>query len=233
MAATWWTWWTWWPAAVLAILGGGAGLVIDGAALSFARERRLRPWLRRGSCSTRYRARRAVTCVAMATIALLVGLPLWGRPGDLLVALAETALLATVARIDLATRLVPSLLVALLVLLALAAAARPGAIGVSAALLGGGLGFAFFAALALVARGLAGPGALGRGDANVALAIGCIAGYPGVVDALALGVALGMVGAVVLLCVQRDRRATLAYSPYLALGALPVIAGVGPHPLLL
>ena len=224
---------TWWPAVILAVLGMGGGLVIDGIALSFERERSFRLRFRHGAWSSGRCARLAATCLAVAALAPLVGLPLWGQPVALLIALTETALLAAIARIDLATRLVPSLLVALLVLCALVGATRPGAIGVPAALLGGGAGYAFFAAVALVVRGVSGKGALGLGDAHVALAIGCIVGYPDVVDALALGVVLGVVGAIALLSIRRDRRATMAYTPYLALGAMLFIAGVEPHTLLM
>ncbi len=67
---------------------------------------------------------------------------------------------------------------------------------------------------------------------HLALAIGCITGYPLVLPTLALGALLGGLGALgVLLWGWGDRRSTLPYGPYLIIGVLYVLArGTTMHP---
>lgn len=68
--------------------------------------------------------------------------------------------------------------------------------------------------------------ALGAGDVLLVLAIGLVVGYPAVIYALAYGVLLGGLGAVVALIAGRaGPRGTLAYGPFLVLGALYALAG--------
>lgn len=84
------------------------------------------------------------------------------------------------------------------------------------ALLGGGVGFGLFLLLALLPRG-----AMGAGDVKLAGVIGVMTGYPTVLNALVLGMLFGGLGAIILLVSRRaDRKSTMAYAPYLALGAL-------------
>lgn len=84
------------------------------------------------------------------------------------------------------------------------------------ALLGGLVGFGLFLLLALLQRG-----AMGAGDVKLAGVIGLMIGYPDVLSALVIGTLLGGVAALVLLLSRRaGRKSTMAYAPYLALGAL-------------
>ncbi len=77
----------------------------------------------------------------------------------------------------------------------------------------------------MIANVAFGEGALGLGDANLALAIGCITGYPLVVFALSAGVFLGGLGAIALLIfARRGLRGTMPYGPYLVLAVLYVLA---------
>ncbi len=149
----------------------------------------------------------------------------WGQPVLLLVSLAEAALLVAVLFIDLELRLIPTPLIALLVLLALVSAAAWPGLGLWNAILGGVLGYASFGLLVIAARVVFGEGAFGLGDANLALAIGCITGYPLVVFALSSGVFLGGLGALFMVAVaRRGLRSTMPYGPYLVLAVLYVLA---------
>jgi leader peptidase (prepilin peptidase)/N-methyltransferase len=165
---------------------------------------------------------------ALAFVAL--GAQYWGHPQDdwpllLGVSLVEAALLVAVLFIDLELRLIPTVLVALLVALALAGAKLWPGLGLGSALLGGAVGFVAFGALVVLAHFVFGEGALGMGDANLALAIGCITGYPLVIFALSAGIFLGGIGAVAMLVARRGGlRSTMPYGPYLVLAVLFVLA---------
>ncbi len=80
---------------------------------------------------------------------------------------------------------------------------------------GAALGFGVFL-LAALAR----PGGMGMGDVKLAGVIGLITGLGGAALALTVGILAGGVAAAALLVGRRaGRRATMAYAPYLALGA--------------
>lgn len=84
------------------------------------------------------------------------------------------------------------------------------------ALIGGLVGFfAFFLLFRLR------PGGLGAGDVKLAGLIGLLVGFPGVLVALVAGIGLGGIGAALLLLFRRvGRRGTIAYAPYLSVGAM-------------
>ena len=64
-------------------------------------------------------------------------------------------------------------------------------------------------------------GHLGMGDVKLAGLIGLMLGYPAVINALVVGILLGAGAALILLATRRaNRKSTMAYAPYLALGAL-------------
>jgi leader peptidase (prepilin peptidase)/N-methyltransferase len=160
---------------------------------------------------------------ALAYVAL--GAQYWGQPLLLVVSLVEAALLVAVLFIDLELRLIPTALVAVLVALALASARLWPHLGLWSALLGGAVGFVAFGALVVLAHYVFGEGALGMGDANLALAIGCITGYPLVIFALFAGIFLGGIGAVATLVARRGGlRSVMPYGPYLVLAVLFVLA---------
>jgi prepilin signal peptidase PulO-like enzyme (type II secretory pathway) len=86
----------------------------------------------------------------------------------------------------------------------------------SSALIGGLVGFASFLLLFLLR-----PGGLGAGDVKLAGLIGLLVGFPGVSVALIVAIGLGGLGAGFLLLFRRvGRRGTIAYAPYLSLGAM-------------
>jgi len=84
------------------------------------------------------------------------------------------------------------------------------------ALIGGLIGFAIFFLFFLVR-----PGGLGAGDIKLAGLIGILVGFPSVLVALVAAIILGGLGAVFLLISRRiGLRGTMAYAPYLSLGAM-------------
>jgi leader peptidase (prepilin peptidase)/N-methyltransferase len=237
------------PALLLVALGLLIGVFVEGVVSSFHFDGSLWPWphcrdcgypappafmapvlgamnhARCRRCGRSSRARAAQVQVATALAFLALGLQYWSHPLLLAVSLVEAALLVAVLFIDLELRLIPPLLVVALVTLALGSAAAWPGLGLWSALLGGALAFAAFGLLVIVARFVFGEGALGMGDANLALAIGCITGYPLVTFTLSVGVFLGGIGAMAMLIVaRRGLRSTMPYGPYLVLAVLYVLA---------
>jgi prepilin signal peptidase PulO-like enzyme (type II secretory pathway) len=162
-----------------------------------------------------------------------VGVGHTGSAAHLAVTLCEVTVLVAVMFVDLRARLVPTDLVATLVALAFADAAFWSGLGVGRAAIGGAVGFAIFLALIALARLVFGDGALGLGDATLALAIGCVTGYPLVAFTLCMGVLFGALGAaVILLGSVVLRRAdvglhtTIPYAPFLMVGVFYVLAGL-------
>lgn len=89
-------------------------------------------------------------------------------------------------------------------------------ISLASAVIGALLGFASFFLLFLLR-----PGGLGAGDVKLAGLIGLLVGVPGVVVALITAIGLGGLGAAFLLVFRRvGLRGTMAYAPYLSLGAM-------------
>lgn len=87
------------------------------------------------------------------------------------------------------------------------------------ALAGSLLGLVLFGLMAGIGRG-----AMGMGDVKLAVWIGFVTGYPQVLIALLLGIIAGGVAAGVLLVTRRiQAKQSIAYAPYLALGAWLVL----------
>jgi leader peptidase (prepilin peptidase)/N-methyltransferase len=85
----------------------------------------------------------------------------------------------------------------------------------TSALLGAFTGFALFLLLAMIR-----PGGMGMGDVKLAGLIGLATGFNGVVGAMMIGIVTGGLAAVIILLRNRSLRGqTLAYAPYLVLGA--------------
>lgn len=127
--------------------------------------------------------------------------------------------LLTVLVIDFEHRLVLNMMTGPAALLALAASFLPWPPSPAEALLGGGVAFVGFLIIALIGRG-----AMGMGDVKLAGVIGLMLGYPLVVPALLSGIILGGLAALLLLITKRvTRKTTIAYAPYLCLGALAVL----------
>ena len=243
------------PTLLLAVAGLMVGVLIKGVVASYHRDRSFWPW---PHCQIRDLNTRRTTLLSLAnpridpccrhsggyaprpcTVELVTAIvfsivwaPYVDQPLLLVVTLAESAVLVAVLFIDLELLLIPPPLVLVLVLLALTSATLRPEPGLRSAILGGVVGYVIFLLLVTLARQVYGDGALGSGDAHLALAIGCITGYPLVVSTLALGALLGGLGALgVLLRGRGGRRSTLPYGPYLVIGVLYMLArGTSTHP---
>lgn len=143
----------------------------------------------------------------------------WHMQGEIVQVVAGwfcAAFLLTVSVIDFEHRRVLNTMLAPAAVLLLGLSLLPQGPGLASALLGGAVGFGLFWLLHLGSRG-----ALGAGDVKLAGVLGLMLGYPAIVQALMLAAMLAAAVAVGLLI---SRRATLhssiAYAPYLAIGAL-------------
>lgn len=179
-----------------------------------------------GAFLTSWRVVRTIgfeVAVALLFMALAVH---YGQTTQLTLSIVYSSVLLAIGYIDWDYRLVPNRLSYPGIVLALLAALLwPGAgVGFRSAAIGGAVALVIFVLLQLLGRG-----ALGTGDTKLALLIGLMRGFPGVFDALLLGVLLGGLAAVVALLVfRRGRKEYIAYAPYLALGAIASFFLTGP-----
>jgi leader peptidase (prepilin peptidase)/N-methyltransferase len=126
------------------------------------------------------------------------------------------ALFLLILVVDVEHRRVLNVVVYPMLLLGVALAFVRAEISPASALLGGLLGFGLFFLLFLLR-----PGGLGAGDVKLAALIGVLLGFPSVLVALVTAIGLGGVGALVLLLSHRiGLRGTMAYAPYLSIGAM-------------
>jgi leader peptidase (prepilin peptidase)/N-methyltransferase len=197
--------------------------------LTFGREQYqaslLLPWRVRLGTEDARPWRRTLLAGGMA-VAFAVGWLCFGNDwGQLLVGWFYTAWLLLVLVIDFEHRRVlnlmlpPAILVALLapLLTLLGWGELP---GYGSALLGGGAGFLAFLAIFLIGRGRM----MGAGDVKLAGVIGLMTGYPLVWGALAAGIFLGGIAAILIIIRSRaSAKSYMAYGPYLAMGALLVL----------
>jgi leader peptidase (prepilin peptidase)/N-methyltransferase len=185
------------------------------------------PWypFRRGICPHcgERRPWRAPVLEAVMMVAFVV--TVWLAHGALVataIGWLYAAFLLTVLVIDFEHRRVLNVMVVPAAVVVLLLSLLPAPPTLSSALLGGAAGFGSFLLLALIGRG-----ALGMGDVKLAGVIGLMTGFPGVLYALAVGILLGGLAAVLLLATKRaTRKSYMAYAPYLALGALATIWGM-------
>ncbi len=158
------------------------------------------------------------------------GMTLWGawvgwQTDSLAVAasaLVVTALLLCITLIDLRVRRIPNELVLALLAWAAVQTIWLGEPSWAASAAGLAVAGGSFFLLALIGRG-----AMGLGDVKLEAAIGALLGYPTVLAAMITGVAAGgLVAALLLLTHRAGRKDSIAYGPYLALGAWLVLARV-------
>jgi prepilin signal peptidase PulO-like enzyme (type II secretory pathway) len=91
--------------------------------------------------------------------------------------------------------------------------------GIGSALAGAALGGGIFALLAVARRN-----AMGMGDVKLAVLIGTMTGFPGVLQALTLGIlAGGLAAALFLVARLRRRNQYMPYGPYLVVGCLATL----------
>lgn len=129
------------------------------------------------------------------------------------------AFLLTVLVIDYEQRRVLNIMLAPGAVVVLALSLLPQTPTLQSSFIGGVVGLGLFMLVYLMSRGH-----LGMGDVKLAGLIGLMLGYPAVISALVVGIILGAGAAIVLLVSKRaTRKSTMAYAPYLALGALFVM----------
>ncbi len=80
-----------------------------------------------------------------------------------------------------------------------------------------------FLLLALAGSAIFKAEALGFGDVKLALFMGLLLGWPYTLSALFYGVLVAAIGALAFIVMHRSMKGTIAYGPYLALGALLVL----------
>jgi len=133
--------------------------------------------------------------------------------------MSYSSLLLLIAAVDLRTRLVPNILTASGLVLALAFSLAFPTPGLLSALEGAALACGIFLLLALI-----GGNAMGFGDVKLATLIGLMTGFPSVVQALILGIILGGLAAAILLLARLRRpKQYIPYAPYLAAGAVATL----------
>lgn len=217
-------------AFLLSVFGLLVGAAVAVGVVSYGRYQDSAP-MRRG-----WTRRARMVPAPLVTAATFYGLTIqYGRePMLLAISVAESVLLIALLFVDLDLSLIPILPVGAFALLALASAGLWPGLSVGSALLGGAIGFAVFGVLVALGHRFWGAGALGLGDAYLALAIGCLTGYPLVVSTLMLGIILGGVWAGAALVLRRGGlRAAIPYAPPLIAAALVVlIHGNTTHPFL-
>jgi leader peptidase (prepilin peptidase)/N-methyltransferase len=154
----------------------------------------------------------------------VLGAYLWWRasnPTQVVAALVLTGLLACISLVDFQVRRIPNALCLALVGWALVQMLWLGQPRPASAALGMLIAGVLFFVVALAGRG-----AMGAGDVKLAAALGAILGYPLVFSALACGIIVGGIAALVLIVARRvGRKGYMAYGPYLALGSWMVWMG--------
>lgn len=138
----------------------------------------------------------------------------WGPQGRGAVSLLYAAVFLLIAAIDLEHRLVLNAVVFPAIVAAPVAALVWG-LSPPSILAGGLVEFGFFLVMALATRGAA----IGGGDVKLALFLGLIAGFPGVITALFVtALASGAVSLALILLRLKSRRDYIPYAPFMLAG---------------
>lgn len=163
----------------------------------------------------------------MAAIGLAVGtFASCGRGANAVAWAAVQLVLVAVAATDVATRRIPNALILPTAVAAVAARALFDMSALAETLVAAAACLAGFLAFALLSRG-----ALGMGDVKLAGLLGLLLGSA-VVPALLLGTVAGAVASLLVAWRTGSFRTTIAYGPYLCLGAAVAIIAVSPPALI-
>lgn len=142
---------------------------------------------------------------------------LWTQRGPsptFLLHVAYAAIFLLVIVTDFEHRLILNSIILPAIVVGLAGSLLGGAPTPLSAAVGAAFGFGFFMVIALIR-----PGGMGAGDIKLAAFIGAIAGFPGVVAALCVGIFLaGFVSLALVAARLKTMKSTIAYGPYLAFG---------------
>jgi prepilin signal peptidase PulO-like enzyme (type II secretory pathway) len=163
-------------------------------------------------------ARWAVVSLLLAGIGLRLQ-AVCGWQVTCLLRLASCGTLVVIAAVDLEERRVPNDLIVVGVVLAAAYSLAGSKFPLTRAVIGGAVGLASFALIAGIR-----PGAMGAGDIKLAGVIGMMTGFPGVLQALVVGILAGGASAAVLMLTGlRTRKQYIPYAPYLVIGGLATV----------
>lgn len=184
------------------------------------------------TCSNRIPIR--VVIVEIATASLFLGLALQHQLDPEFWALAAaTALMIAIFFIDWERGLILNSLTYPAAAIALAVSPLWPQLGFDREFLGNGGAFSSFMNSAISGVGaylgfyliyMASRGGFGMGDVKMALMMGFIVGYPGIVAATWIGVIAGGVVAIALIAAKiKGRKETIAFGPFLAVGMIVVI----------
>lgn len=163
--------------------------------------------------------RKLLLCMAMAAAFAITMWLVGPDPISVAIGWLYAAFLLTVLVIDYEQRRVLNVMVGPAAVIVVGLSLLPQTPSLQSSLVGGAVGLGLFMLVYLLSRGH-----LGMGDVKLAGLIGLMLGYPAVISALVVGIILGAGAAIVLLVSKRaTRKSTMAYAPYLALGALFVM----------
>jgi len=191
-----------------AAIGLGIGLVLNVCADRLPLKAETRP-------SSPYHATRWCALISVSVYLCAYVQHNYGWSLSCATLVAYCSLFLLIAVVDLEHSLVPNILVASGMVLALGFNVVSPTPGLVAGLWGAVVGGGAFGLLALVRRN-----ALGAGDVKLAALIGMMTGFPGVLLALILGILLGgLAAAIFMITGIRRRNQYMPYAPYLAAGS--------------
>ena len=161
----------------------------------------------------------------LSTVAIFSALALTSATGfALAIHAAFATLLMMILAIDLRHRQVYLIMGYGGIMLALLAAPLSMSGGWLSAAVGGLVGGLAFGGLYMLGRAIyRGGEPLGAGDITIAALLGVMAGFPGVLTALLVGIFAGGIGAVAILALGGTRKVFMPYGPALCLGGLWVM----------
>ena len=176
-----------------------------------------------GPRSVLWTLRDAHGAISPGSVLTQAGMAVWGAYASwrapalpqLVLALLLTGLLTVIILVDFRVRRIPNEMVLALLVLAAIQVAWSGQPTLASAALGLLVAGGIFLLLAILQRG-----AMGAGDVKLAAALGAVLGYPSILSGLFWGIMASGAAALVLLATRRaGRKDSMAYGPYLAMGA--------------
>jgi leader peptidase (prepilin peptidase)/N-methyltransferase len=132
-----------------------------------------------------------------------------------------SAVLGLILVTDVERRRIPNIVIYPAIGFAAAAAFVTPGLAPLQALAGGAAGFGFYLLIALLGRGVYGPGALGAGDVKLAAFAGLITGFPLVAVVIVVAILTAGVSSLFLIVTRiRSRRDPIPYAPFLITGVV-------------
>ena len=182
------------------------------------------------SCGAQITLRHPLVEIALAATYAYLWIAL-GPSIRLAFLMAYSAILGLILVTDIERRRIPNVVIYPAIVFAAAAAFVTPGLEPSRALAGGAAGLGIYLLIALLGRGMYGPGALGMGDVKLAAFVGLITGFPLVAVVIVVAIlAAGVSSLVLVLTGIRGRRDPIPYAPFLVAGV--VVAALWGQPIL-